>query len=233
MFREDVMQTSDRHSALSSPCRATPSHTRSHIRRPPTEVGAVPTEQDVIQWQVQDVQCHRGGKLVVPMERAPFGRVLGYHRSAGEAPPPGCASLVRSRGWIADLGQRGSGDLLLGLATVTALRELTPTVPMHYSGPEARLMARCSLPMESSKHSWGPHVVRTATRSPVRFRVDSAEPPTWLDPVEPGRMEVHAALPMRHYLAAEQTLGERLRLDETPTPLFPSTERPQARHVVL
>ncbi|WP_137815350.1 glycosyl transferase family 9 [Gandjariella thermophila] len=193
----------------------------------------MPTQQDVIQWQVQDVRCHRGGRLVVPAEQAPFGRVLTYRRAAGQRPAPGCASLVRSRGWIADLGQCGSAELLLGLATVAALRELTPEVPLHYSGPQAALMRRCALPMESTRHAWGPHVVRTATRAPVRFRVDSAEPPTWLDAVEPGMVEVHAALPMRHYLATEQTLGERLARDATPAPLFPSAHQLKPGHVVL
>lgn len=193
----------------------------------------MPTKQDMIQWQVQDVRCHRGGRLTVPAEQAPFGRVLNYRRAAGERPSPGCASLVRSRGWIADLGQRGSAELLLGLATAAALHELTPDVPLHYSGPQAGLMRRCALPMESARHAWGPHVVRTATRSPVRFRVDPSEPPTWLDPIEPGTVEVHAALPMRHYLATEQTLGERLARDITPAPLFPSTHQPKPGHVVL
>jgi hypothetical protein len=193
----------------------------------------VPTKQDMIQWQVQDVRCHWGGRLVVPAEQAPFGRMLNYRRAAGEAPTPGCASLVRSRGWIADLGQCGSAELLAGLATVAALHELTPEVPLHYSGPHAALMRRCSVPVESTRHAWGPHVVRTATRSPVRFRVDAAEPPTWLDQLESGLVEVHAALPMRHYLATEQTLGQRLASDAAPSPLFPSTRQATPGHVVL
>jgi hypothetical protein len=171
--------------------------------------------------------------MLVPVEQAPFGRVLPYRRAAGEKPPPGCAPLVRSRGWIADLGQRGMPELLLGLAAVTALREMTPDSTMHYSGPEAELMERCSVPMESSKHTWGPHVIRTSTRSPVRFRIDPEEPPTWLDQVEAGRVNVHAALPMRHYLAVEQSLGVRLEQESAPAPLFPSAEIAQPWHVVF
>lgn len=193
----------------------------------------MPIQQDLIQWQVQDVRCQLGGRMIVAAEHAPFGRVLPYRRSAGAEPGPGCAPLVRSRGWIADLGQRGIGDLLLGLAAVTALREVTPDALVHYSGPHANLMRRCSIPMETANQTWGPHIVRTATRAPVRFRIDPSEPPTWLDQVEPGQTEVHAALPMRHYLAVEQTLGARLARDSAPAPVFPSEQRAEPWHVVF
>ncbi|MFR9728407.1 glycosyl transferase family 9 [Saccharopolyspora sp. MS10] len=169
----------------------------------------------------------------VPVEQAPFGRVLPYRRSAGGRPEPGCAELVRSRGWIVDLGQRGLAELLLGLSAVTALREVTPELPMHYSGPEADLLRRCGIPVESAKHTWGPHVVRTATRSPVRFRVDPDEPQTWLDQLGSDEVEVHAALPMRHYLAVEQSLGTRLTADAAPLPRFTSRRTADRWHVVF
>ncbi|GAA2775242.1 glycosyl transferase family 9 [Saccharopolyspora taberi] len=188
---------------------------------------------DLIQWHVREVRCHRGGQVLVPAAQVPFGRLLPYRRAAGEQPRAGCAGLVRSRGWIADLGQRGTSELLLGLAAAAALQELTPGVPLHYDGPEAKLMRRCGLPVESSEHTWGPHVIRTATRSPVRFRIDPAESPAWLDEVEPGQMEVHSALPMRHYLAIEQRVGQRLSRDATPAPVFPSLEKRVPWHVVF
>ncbi|MCI2418282.1 glycosyl transferase family 9 [Saccharopolyspora sp. K220] len=194
---------------------------------------SVPVQQDLIQWHVADVRCHPGGRMLVPIEQAPFGRVLPYRRSAGEGPPPGCAPLVRDRGWIADLGQRGLSELLLGLSSVTALLETTPSAPLHYSGPEAQLMQRCSLPVESSTQTWGPHVIRTPTRSPVRFRIDPGEPPAWLDRVEDQLVDVHASLPMRHYLALEQSLGVRLAVDAAPVPRFPSEQPVEPGHVVL
>ncbi|SHG87056.1 hypothetical protein SAMN05444320_11581 [Streptoalloteichus hindustanus] len=203
-----------------------------------TEVGAVRTEQAVRsgqaanRWQVQDVRWHHGGRQLVPVEHAPFGRALPYRRAAGQSPLPGCLPLVRSRGWTADLGQQGLADMLLGLASVVGLREVTPGLPLHYSGPRARLMRRCSLPMTTSE-AWGPHIVRTGTRSPVRFRVDAEEPPAWLDHLGPGQVEVHGALPMRHYLSMEQQLGVRLSLDDTPAPLFRSEEWAVPWHVVL
>ncbi|WP_243788023.1 glycosyl transferase family 9 [Saccharopolyspora gloriosae] len=193
----------------------------------------MPIQQDLIQWHVEDVRCHRGGRIRVPVEQAPFGRILPYRRSAGEHPEPGCSELVRSRGWIADLGRRGIGELLLGLSSVTALREVTGEVPLHYSGPEAELMRRCSIPVETTKHTWGPHVVRTATAAPVRFRVAPEEQSTWLDQIGPDEVEVHAALPMRHYLTVEQNLGRRLSAECTPAPRFTSGRLAEPWHVVF
>lgn len=190
-------------------------------------------QQELIQWQVEDVRCHRAGRMLVPVEQAPFGRVLPYRRLAGEDPPPGCAELVRSRGWIADLGQRSLGELLLGLSAVTALGELSADVPLHYSGPDDELVQRCAAPVISVEHTWGPHVVRTATRSPVRFRVDPDEHPTLLDRVEPGQVDVHASLPMRQYLAVEQSLGVRLAADSAPAPRFRSARVCEPWHVVF
>lgn len=190
-------------------------------------------QQDLIEWQVQDVRCHRGGRMLVPAEQAPFGRTLPYRRFAGERPNSGCAEIVRSRGWIADLGQRGLGDLLLGLSAVTALREVSGDVPLHYSGPEAQLLRRCAVPLASAEHTTGPHVVRTGTRSPVRFRIDPQEHPTWLDRLGSGQVEVHAALPMRQYLAVEQSLGQRLSAEAAPAPGFRSAQAAQPWHVVF
>ncbi len=190
-------------------------------------------QQDLIQGQVADVRCHRGGRMCVPSEQAPFGRILPYRRFAGEWPKIGCAEIVRSRGWIADLGQRGLGDLLLGLSAVTALRAVSGEIPLHYSGPRAQLLRRCAVPLASAEHTWGPHVVRTATRSPVRFRIDPQEHPTWLDRLESGQVEVHAALPMRQYLALEQSLGERLPAVDAPAPGFRSARMAQPWHVVF
>lgn len=199
----------------------------------PGEVNAVTAQQELIQWQVENVRCQHGGPIRVPLEQAPFGRVLPYRRAAGGTPQPGCASLVRSRGWIADFGQRGLTELLLGLGAVTALRELTPDARLHYSGPQAKLMQRCSVPLASSKDTWGPHIIRSESRAPVRFRIDPDEHPTWLDHVETGKVDVHAALPVRQYLAMEQALGIRLSDLSAPAPVFPSAQPEKPRHTVF
>lgn len=193
----------------------------------------MPIQQDLIEWHVEDVRCHRGGRIRVPVEQAPFGRILPYQRSAGEHPKPGCSELVRSQGWIADLERRSLGELLLGLSSVSALGEVTREVPLHYSGPEADLMRRCSVPVESTEHTWGPHVVRTATRAPVRFRIAPEDQSTWLDVIGLGEVEVHSALPMRHYLSVEQSLGERLSAESAPAPRFTSGQGAEPWHVVF
>ncbi|GGM60012.1 hypothetical protein GCM10012275_33920 [Longimycelium tulufanense] len=185
-----------------------------------------------VEWQVRDIRCRRGGPQRLPVEHAPLGRALRYRRSAGQSPPPGCLPLVRARGWLADLGQGGLAELLLGLAAVAALHEITPNLRLHYSGRRARLMGRCALPVTATE-AWGPHIVRTESRSPVRFRINAEEPPAWLDHVAPGVVEVHSALPMRHYLAMEQSLGARLSRDHTPAPLFPSGVTTIPWHVVF
>jgi hypothetical protein len=46
-------------------------------------------------------------------------------------------------------------------------------------------------------------------------------------------VDVHAALPMRHYLTVEQSLGERLAADAAPVPRCPSQQLAQPGHVVF
>jgi ADP-heptose:LPS heptosyltransferase len=51
--------------------------------------------------------------------------------------------------------------------------------------------------------------------------------------VDDERAEVHAALPMRYYLEAEQELGVRLPASHAPAPTFRSTQEAQPLHVVF
>lgn len=93
-------------------------------------------------------------------------------------------------------------------------------------------MHRCALPI-TTHYAPGQHVIRTGGTNPVPFLAVPEKPPTWLDLVETHDVEIHAALPMRYYLAAEQTLGVRLSASYAPTPTFRSIEPVRPFHVVF
>jgi ADP-heptose:LPS heptosyltransferase len=67
----------------------------------------------------------------------------------------------------------------------------------------------------------------------MTFRAVPEKPGAWLDLLDEERVEIHAALPMRYYLSAEQTLGVRLPADQAPTPTFMSSERVRPFHVAF
>lgn len=94
------------------------------------------------------------------------------------------------------------------------------------------LMRRCRLPMTAAFRP-GPHIVHGGPRPGLTIRAVPEEPPAWLDIVDEKLAEVHAALPMRYYLAAEQAIGLRLPADRAPAPAFSSAEREQPCHVVF
>ena len=167
----------------------------------------------------------------MPREQAPLGRLLPYRRARGQSPTPtGVAELVDAHGWHANLGARGLGDVLLAFGLVQALRDATSSIDLHYRGPRPALMDRCTLPMTTT-YSDGPHqVVHGAGQT--EFHAVPEQPPTWLDLLDDHQVEVHAALPARYYLAAEQRLGRRLA-DRTRLPRWRSNERPRPGHVVI
>lgn len=146
---------------------------------------------------------------------------------------------VRRSGWIVNLGdhRRGLGDILLALGLAQALVDSTPGHhELRYQGPRTELLRRCSLPMDTapahdthSVSSTPPHRQRGA----VEFAATPEAPPTWLDPRPDGRVDVHAALPMRYYLDAEQKLGIRLPSTTSPVPTFIGNDHCQAFHVVF
>lgn len=171
--------------------------------------------------------------MIVRGNHAPLGRVLPYRRALGEQPHrTGGVDLVRWHGWEVDLGERGLGDTLLGLSLVRALVDATGRDDLEYSGPRADLVARCSLPLRA-RHAPGPHIIRSNDPSPVPFLAIPEKPPAWLDLLDDEHVEVHAALPMRYYLAVERTLGVRLPASHAPTPSFSSTQSVQPFHVVF
>jgi hypothetical protein len=184
-------------------------------------------------WSVSAATFQRGGPVIVPRCHAPLGRALLYRRAAGEQPPPAWdAPDYRRAGWQVILGDRGLGDVLLALALARALAEGTGQPELHYEGPRPRLMRRCQLPMTASLQP-GPHVVQAGPRPGLAVPAVPEEPPAWLDILDEQHAEVHAALPMRYYLAAEQVLGIRLPADHAPAPAFSSAEREQPCHVVF
>src|SRR5690606_11379767 len=131
---------------------------------------AVRIDNTVDLWDVRPVRLHRGGPLVVPRARAPIGLLLPYRRRAGQPPPP----VRRDRwqkGWLVNLGDRGLGDVLLGLAMVNALAAAgggNRFSELHYQGPRAALMRRSTLPLVTVDAP-GRHVVRTPTACPPQF----------------------------------------------------------------
>lgn len=177
--------------------------------------------------------------MILPREQAPLGRVLPYHRAAGEGPasPTSIADDVARQGWSVHLGERGLGDLLLGLAAAQALAEAATELEecqgSVYQGPRQRLLQRCHLPLAIEYRPQG-HSVTTGTSRPVRFRPISEAPPTWLDEYSDETTEVHACLPMRYYLDLEQSLGMRLGAPAAPLPTFASrSESAVPYHVVF
>lgn len=189
---------------------------------------------DVSPWTI-DAPCRfRGGPVIVPREHAPLARVLPYRRAAGELPDRTVgADLVREHGWSVALGERELGDVLLALGLVQALAEATGGgSELRYQGPRPRLMRRCALTMSTSR-SDGEHVVGTEHASLTAFHAVPEGPQAWLDVLDNERVEVHAALPMRYYLAAEQSLGVRLPAGRAPLPAFRSNEETRPFHVVF
>ncbi|OKI20865.1 glycosyl transferase family 9 [Saccharothrix sp. CB00851] len=131
------------------------------------------------------------------------------------------------------LGDRGLGDVLLALGLVQALADGTGSdTELHYQGPRPRLMQRCRLPLGTS-FADGPHTVHARHATGFTFYAVPERPQAWLDILDDELVEVHAALPMRYYLAAEQTLGVRLPADRAPLPTFGSSERVRPFHVVF
>lgn len=185
-------------------------------------------------WTIDTVTRRRGGRVIVPRQYAPLARALPYRRVAGEL--PSCTSgadVLGQLGWSVVLGDRGLGDVLLVLGLVCALAEGTGRGgDLHYQGPRPRLMQRCQLPLSTSFSS-GPHTVHTGLSGGLKFFAVPERPQAWLDVLDDEQVEVHASLPMRYYLAAEQTLGVRLPADRAPLPAFVSGERARLFHIVF
>lgn len=184
-------------------------------------------------WTVRGPTAFRGGRLFARREHAPLGRVLPYRRAGGESPPATDRTARAARsGWEIDLGERGLGDVLLGLALARALADATGRVDLEYIGPGVALLGRCSLAVHA-RHASDRHLVRASGPDPMQLPAVPESPPTWLDILDDDRVEVHAALPMRYYLDAEQNLGVRLPATHAPLPAFPSAQRAQPFHVVF
>jgi hypothetical protein len=188
---------------------------------------------DLNPWVVREPAAFRGGRILAAREHAPLGRVLPYRRAGGEGPPAtGLAEKAARGGWEIDLGERGLGDVLMGLALARALADATGLYDLEYVGPRPDLMRRCSLSV-SARPSPGRDVVRVSGPDPLRFPAVPENPPAWLDIVDHERVEVHAALPMRYYLGAEQDLGVRLPASHAPAPVFASAQEAQPFHVAF
>lgn len=185
-------------------------------------------------WTINPVTRQRGGPVVVPRQYAPLAHALPYRRAAGELPSySGGAETIARIGWSVVLGDRGLGDVLLALGLVQALADGTGhNNELHYLGPRPRLMQRCRLAMNTSVGT-GLHTVHTRQNTGLTFHAIPEKPLAWIDILDDERVEVHAALPMRYYLAAEQTLGVRLPADRAPLPGFTSSERERPFHVVF
>lgn len=185
-------------------------------------------------WAIVPVGQSRGGPVVVPRQYAPLARALPYRRAAGELPSySGGAETIARLGWSVVLGDRGLGDVLLGLGLVQALADGTGhDHELHYQGPRPRLMQRCRLPLITN-FTEGPHTVHTRHDRGFTFHAIPERPQAWLDILDDELVEVHAALPMRYYLATEQALGVRLPADRAPLATFRSSERARPHHVVF
>jgi ADP-heptose:LPS heptosyltransferase len=123
---------------------------------------------------------------------------------------------------------------LLGLALARALSEATSEEfhDVEYVGGRESLLRRCSLPLNvrtAQRH----HIIHSGRENPIRFATVPKHPPIWLDQLSDGSVEVHSALPMRYYLAAEQDLGYRLPAERDPSPTFATSEKQQPFHVVF
>ena len=184
-------------------------------------------------WNVRDPAAFCGGRVIVRREHAPLGRLLPYQRAASEDPPAtGLAGKAARQGWEVHLGERGLGDILLGLALARALTEATGRDDLEYACPRPDLMRRCSLPL-AARQEPGRNTVRAGGPDPLSFPAVPENPPAWLDIIDTDRAEVHAALPMRYYLGAEQDLGVRLPASHAPAPVFPSAQEAHPFHVVF
>lgn len=185
-------------------------------------------------WTIDTIARHRGGRVIMPRENAPLARPLPYRRADGEHPSlTGGADVMQRLGWSVVLGDRGLGDVLLALALVRALADGAGSgSELHYRGPRPRLFQRCRLPLSTSLSS-GPHVVHNRLNGGLTFFAVPEKPQAWLDVLDDDHVEVHAALPMRYYLAVEQTLGVRLPADDAPLPTFATTEQVRPFHVVF
>jgi hypothetical protein len=184
-------------------------------------------------WIIDSVTRQRGGAAIVPRQHAPLARALPYRRAAGELPSyTSGADVIGQLGWSVVLGQRGLGDVLLALGLVQALANGTGHDELHYRGPRPRLMKRCRLPLNTTLAN-GSHTVHTEHGKGLTFYAIPERPQAWLDVLDDEQVEVHAALPMRYYLAVEQTLGVRLPADRAPLPTFTSSMQARPFHVVL
>ena len=174
----------------------------------------------------------RGGDQIVDRARAPLGQLLPYRRAAGAAPAAtGWVRDIVRRGWRHTLPGNSLGDTLLGLAATVALHSVTGC-GISYRGPRAELMRRCTLPVTASSAT-GNHVLSSAGHAPLDISVIPEVPPTWLDVLDEHRVQVHAALPMRYYLALEQQLGVRLPLDTAPAPAWRGIGTPRPGRVLF
>lgn len=183
-------------------------------------------------WTIDTVTRRRGGQIVVPGQYAPLARALPFRRAAGELPSyTSGAEMISRLGWSVVLGERGLGDVLLGLGLVQAFADGTVS-ELHYRGPRPRLMERCRLPLTTSFAN-GPHAIHSGHPKAPEFFAIPERSQAWLDILDDGLVEVHAALPMRYYLAAEQSLGVRLPADRAPLPRFTASEQPRPFHVVF
>lgn len=147
------------------------------------------------------------------------------------------------------------GDFLLAMAVVRAILDAhavigVENIPPIYCGPYTRLMERCEIDLETAEtrtgtvieSARGPHPVPLEVRPcvPPRWREEQHRPdrrnvtmPIWLDPGE-ELVDVHAAVPMRHYLRLEQDLGVRLPADNCAAPRYRTrVAEPDEQHVVL
>jgi hypothetical protein len=185
-------------------------------------------------WTIEPVTRQRGGPVIVPRRHAPLARALPFRRAAGELPP--CSSgaqVIGDRAWSVVLGDRALGDVLLALGLVQALADGTGRdSELHYEGPRPRLMQRCQLSL-STTYIDGPHTVHTGDGRGLSLHAIPERPQAWLDVLDEELVEVHAALPMRYYLAAEQALGVRLPADRAPLPIFRSSDQVRQFHVVF
>lgn len=197
-------------------------------------------DRSVNPWRLEQMACQRGGQpLRLSRPNAPVGQALPYSRAAGggpSSPTQLLAQIVRG-GWAVRLGQRGLGDLLLGLALVQAAADalaITGSVrPLVYRGPRARLIDRCRLRLEVVDSDAEEVFIASGDRL-VGLDADPERPPTWLDVVDAETVEAYSALPMRYYLETEQLLGVRLPSDAAPAPRFESRSRAgQPFHVVF
>jgi hypothetical protein len=185
-------------------------------------------------WTIDTVCRVRGGPVIVPRRHAPLARALPYRRAAGELPSyTSGADVIGQLGWSVVLGDRGLGDVLLALGLVQAFAAGSGhDTEFHYEGPRPRLMQRCQLSLSTSFTS-GPHTVHARHGKGLTLHAIPENPQAWLDILDDDLVEVHAALPMRYYLTAEQFLGVRLPADRAPLPTFASHERERPFHVVF